>query len=223
MKYKVLVVDDEQSILKMLKDYLELEEYDVFLIDNGKDTIDKVQEISPDIVILDVNMPQMDGFEVCSKIREKIKVPIIFLTARNFENDLITGFNIGADDYITKPFSLIELGARIKAHLRREERNNSIKIRGKGLVIDYLKRIVCYEGKELNFSKTEFEIIKLLSLNAGQVFSKEDIYEKVRGFDGLGSNDVIKEHIRRIRNKITEYTEKEYIETLWGVGYKWKN
>ena len=223
MKYKVLVVDDEQPILKMLKDYLELEEYDVFLIDNGKDTIDKVQEISPDIVILDVNMPQMDGFEVCSKIREKIKVPIIFLTARNFENDLITGFNIGADDYITKPFSLIELGARIKAHLRREERNNSIKIRGKGLVIDYLKRIVCYEGKELNFSKTEFEIIKLLSLNAGQVFSKEDIYEKVRGFDGVGSNDVIKEHIRRIRNKITEYTEKEYIETLWGVGYKWKN
>lgn len=223
MKYKILVADDEKTILKMLKDYLEMENYEVYIFENGKDVINKVQEIKPDLVILDINMPQIDGFEVCKQIREKIKCPIIFLTARIFESDLIMGFNIGADDYITKPFSLKELNVRIKAHLRREERINPNGKKKKGLHIDYLKHIVFYDEKEIIFSKTEFEIIKLLSLNEGQVFDKENIYEKVRGFDGIGNSDVIKEHIRRIRNKLAEFTDKEYIETLWGVGYKWKN
>lgn len=223
MKYKILVVDDERPILKMLKDYLEMENYEVYVFENGKDVINKVQEIIPDLVILDINMPQIDGFEVCKQIREKIKCPIIFLTARIFENDLIMGFNIGADDYVKKPFSLKELNVRIKAHLRREERTNPNIKRKKGLHIDYLKHTAFYDDKEILFSKTEFEIIKLLSLNEGQVFDKENIYEKVRGFDGIGNSDVIKEHIRRIRNKFAEFTNKEYIETLWGVGYKWKS
>ena len=145
------------------------------------------------------------------------------LTARVTEQDAINGFSVGGDDYITKPFHMDELLARISAHIRREKRKNTtanIKFDNE-LMIDYNGRMVFFQDHPLDFSNKEFEIIRLLSQNAGMVFDRETIYEKLWGYDGNGDSIVIKEHIRKIRNKLTNYTNKNYIETVWGVGYKW--
>ena len=157
------------------------------------------------------------------RIREHISCPILFLTARVEENDKINGFRVGGDDYILKPFSLEVLGARVEAHLRRE---NRMKTRtnarfSEEMVIDYGKRRVLVQGREVVFAKKEFDIIELLSMNAGQIFDKERIYESVWGYDSEGDSSVVAEHIRRIRAKLAAVTDKAYIETVWGVGYKW--
>lgn len=179
--------------------------------------------VSPDLILLDINMPEMDGLQICQCIREHISCPIIFLTARVTEQDIINGLSIGGDDYITKPFRVDELLARISAHLRREERkNHSTNLRWDNeLLIDYNSRTLYFGKQQLDFSNKEFEIIKFLSQNAGVVFDRETIYEKLWGYDGEGDSIVIKEHIRKIRNKLSAYTTKNYIETVWGVGYKW--
>ena len=145
-------------------------------------------------------MPKLDGMEVCKKIRDYVSCPILFLTARIEENDKVQGFSVGGDDYIVKPFSLVELEARVQAHLRREERHQT--------------------NTKVKFSG-ELLIVELLSQNAGQVFDKERIYERVWGYDSEGDSSVVAEHIRRIRTKIAAYTNKSYIETVWGCGYKW--
>ena len=179
--------------------------------------------IAPDIILLDINMPEINGFELCQAIRDHITCPILFLTARVTEQDAINGFSVGGDDYITKPFHMDELLARISAHIRREKRKNTtanIKFDNE-LMIDYNGRMVFFQDHPLDFSNKEFEIIRLLSQNAGMVFDRETIYEKLWGYDGNGDSIVIKEHIRKIRNKLTNYTNKNYIETVWGVGYKW--
>lgn len=222
MKYKILVIDDEQMILTMLKQNLEMEDYQVLTAGSANAALNLLTS-SPDIILLDINMPEMDGLELCRIIREHISCPIIFLTARVTEEDLIKGLEAGGDDYITKPFSIDELLARLSAHLRREKRRNAagrIKF-DDGLVIDYNSRTVFYGKEELEFSNKEFEIIRFLSLNTGMVFDRESIYEKLWGFECEGDSIVIKEHIRKIRNKLSKYTNKNYIETVWGVGYKW--
>lgn len=221
--YKILIVDDEQSILDMLKLQLEFEGYVVYTAANAKDALNKLSYL-PDIILLDINMDGMNGLDLCVSIRQFIAVPIIFLTARVSEQDKINGFMVGGDDYITKPFSMNELSARLSAHLRREQRS---RVRAKAkfseeLVIDYSDRSVFIKGNQIELSNKEFEIIQLLSMNAGQVFDREKIYEMIWGFDGTGDNLVIKEHIRKIRLKFAEYTEKSYITTVWGVGYKWE-
>ena len=168
-------------------------------------------------------MPEMDGLELCQFVREHISCPIIFLTARVSEQDVIQGLSVGGDDYITKPFRVDELLARILAHLRREERkNNADNLKfDEELIIDYNSRMVFLGKRQLDFSNKEFEIIRLLSQNAGMVFDRETIYERLWGYDGEGDSIVVKEHIRKIRNKLASYTEKNYIETVWGVGYRW--
>lgn len=221
--YKILIVDDEQSILDMLKLQLEFEGYVVYTAANAKDALNKLAYL-PDIILLDINMDGMNGLDLCVSIRQFIAVPIIFLTARVSEQDKINGFMVGGDDYITKPFSMNELSARLSAHLRREQRS---RVRAKAkfseeLVIDYSDRSVFIKGNQIELSNKEFEIIQLLSMNAGQVFDREKIYEMIWGFDGAGDNLVIKEHIRKIRLKFAECTEKSYITTVWGVGYKWE-
>ncbi len=175
------------------------------------------------MILLDINMPGMDGLELCGRIREHVTCPILFLTARVTEQDVIRGLSAGGDDYITKPFGMDELRARIAAHLRREERKGAAaKLRFDGeLVIDYSGRTVFCGEEKLNFSNREFEIIRLLSQNAGMVFDRETIYERLWGYDGEGDSIVVKEHIRKIRNKLSACTGKHYIETVWGVGYKW--
>ena len=222
-KYKILIVDDEPSILDMLRFQLEFENYIVYTAANAKEALETLSYF-PDIILLDINMDGMNGLDLCVSIREFISVPIIFLTARVSEQDKVNGLMVGGDDYITKPFSMNELLARLSAHLRREQRSR-VRTKTKfseGLVIDYSERSVFIKGKRIELSNKEFEIIQLLSMNAGQVFDREKMYEKIWGIDGAGDNVVIKEHIRKIRLKFAEHTEKSYITTVWGVGYKWE-
>lgn len=222
MKYKILIIDDEEMLLTMLKKCLQAENFLVYTADSAEKALE-LMSVSPDIILLDINMPQMDGLELCQYIREHISCPIIFLTARVAEQDIIKGLSVGGDDYITKPFRIEELLARILAHLRREERKNkssSLKF-DKELIIDYNGRNVFWGEQPLIFSNKEFEIIQLLSQNAGMVFDRETVYEKLWGYNGEGDSIVVKEHIRKIRNKLSVYTDKNYIETVWGVGYKW--
>lgn len=221
MKYKILIIDDEEMILSMMEKCLG-EEFSVYTVENAKKALELLNVI-PDIILLDINMPEMDGLELCQLIRGHISCPIIFLTARVTERDVIKGLSVGGDDYITKPFRMDELLARISAHLRREERKGTAEnLRfDKELIIDYNSRTVFYGKEQLDFSNKEFEIIRFLSQNAGMVFDRETIYEKLWGYNGEGDSIVVKEHIRKIRNKLSVYTDKNYIETVWGVGYKW--
>lgn len=221
-KQKILIADDEQGILLLLKDYFEMQDYQVIEAVNGMEVLGKLSQ-KPDLLILDVNMPLLDGFEVCERIRAHVSCPILFLTAKIEEADRIRGFMSGGDDYILKPFSIDELGARVEAHLRRESRRKTegtVKIFDR-LAMHYEEKSVYYGEQAVVFTKTEYGIVELLSLNAGQVFSKEQLYEKVRGLEGDGDSGIVTEHIRRIRGKIGKYTDKVYIETVWGVGYKW--
>ncbi len=221
MKYKILIIDDEEMILSMMEKCLG-EEFSVYTAENAKKALELLNVI-PDIILLDINMPEMDGLELCQLIRGHISCPIIFLTARVTERDVIKGLSVGGDDYITKPFRMDELLARISAHLRREERKGTAEnLRfDEELIIDYNSRTVFYGREQLDFSNKEFEIIHFLSQNAGMVFDRETVYEKLWGYNGEGDSIVVKEHIRKIRNKLSVYTDKNYIETVWGVGYKW--
>lgn len=221
--YKLLFVDDDKALLKMLENYFRLRGYRILLAEDGMEALEKIEDV-PDLILLDINMPRMDGMELCVKIRELVSCPILFLTARVEEQDRVNGLLAGGDDYILKPFSLKELEARITAHIKREERNRQ-KTRLKykeGLLLDYSARKAMFGDRELELTKLEYDIVEFLSGNPGQVFDKERIYEKVCGYDAEGDSRVITELIRRIRRKMEEYTGTEYIETVWGSGYRWK-
>lgn len=221
MNNKILIVDDEKDILFLLRDFFTLNDFDVFTASDAMKALELIDE-KPDIILLDVNMPEMNGIELCKRIRNKIECPIIFLTARTESEDVLQGLSVGGDDYITKPFNVKELLGRVQAHLRRENRILSrIESETKGLRIDYSGMAVSFNGKKINFTKTEFAIIELLSLHPGRIFDREKIYEAIRGFDAYGDNTVITEHIRKIRNKFIAVGGRPYIETVWGVGYKW--
>ena len=221
MRQKLLIVDDEKGIVDMMASYF-APRYDVMSAYSGKEALQKAVAC-PDLILLDINMPELDGLSVCRKIREYVTCPILFLTARVESADKIEGFRAGADDYIVKPFDLEELEARIEAHLRREQRRqNRMTVRFFGeLAVDYTARTVAVNGELVPLSKREFDIVELLSLNAGQVFDRERIYETVWGIDGEGNSDTIMEHIRKIRAKFAVHTLHSYIETVWGCGYKW--
>ena len=220
--YKILVADDEKDVVSLLKDYLELKDYCVYTAYNGKEAVEAAS-VSPDLILLDVNMPEADGFEVCSRLREHINCPILFLTARVEDADKIKGFAAGGDDYIIKPFSLDELGARIAAHIRRDHRMTaSANVRFYGnIVINYTEKTVSVGDTALDLTKKEYGIIELLSLNMGQVYDKERIYEKIWGYDAEGDSSVVAEHIRRLRAKLAKFGEDSHIGTVWGMGYKW--
>lgn len=222
MGFKVLIADDEKDIVEMLSAFFTGKGYDILTAYNGEEILGKIEN-RPDIILLDVNMPGMDGFEVCRRVRDYVSCPILFLTARIEDADKVKGFSVGGDDYVVKPFSLMELEARIQAHLRREARHqNQAKVKFSGeLLVDYSERAVYVNGDAAGLAKKEFDIVELLSQNAGQVFDKERIYEKVWGYDSEGDSSVVAEHIRRIRVEIGALTDKVYIETVWGCGYKW--
>lgn len=223
MKSKILIADDETDIVIMLSRFFESKGYYVLKATNGLETLKQV-EYNPDIILLDINMPGLDGLEVCERIRNYVSCPILFLTARIEDTDKIKGFSVGGDDYIVKPFSLVELEARVHAHLRRESRHTFEKqLRFAGeLTIDFSERSLFCKGERVMLAKKEFDIVELLSQNSGQIFDKERIYERVWGYDCEGDCSVIAEHVRRIRAKIAAYTDKSYIETVWGCGYKWR-
>lgn len=219
---KILVIDDEIDICNMLKEYLQMEDYLVYTAADANEALKQVCN-QPDLILLDINMPQMDGYELCERIRDELTCPILFLSARTEEKDRVNGFKVGGDDYIVKPFSMDELLARIAAHLRREDRkNNRNKVyMDETITVDFDAGKVSSNGVDLCLTKTEFAILELLLTHAGQVFDKENIYESVRGFDGEADASIVMEHIRRIRKKLQTVTEKNYIETVWGVGYRW--
>ncbi|NOU76830.1 response regulator [Paenibacillus sp. LMG 31458] len=220
---KILIIDDEADLRKLLTDYFEINGYFVMTAKNGNEALRQIEN-QPDLVLLDINMPELNGLELCRKIRHFVSCPILFLTARVEDADKISGFQAGGDDYILKPFSIHELGARVEAHLRREMRSQnktSIKF-SEDLVIDYSARALYILDVQISLAKKEFDIIELLSTHPGMVFDKERIYEKVWGLDDEGDSTVIAEHIRRIRFKLKEHGCENRIETVWGVGYKWR-
>lgn len=222
MNIKILIADDEADIVSMLSSFFESKGYLVLSAANGIEAL-KQTEQQPDIILLDINMPELNGLDVCKRIRDYISCPILFLTARIEDTDKVKGFAVGGDDYIVKPFSLVELEARVRAHPRRESRHSfesQVKFSDE-LTIDYSERCLFFTGKRLSLAKKEFDIVELLSQNSGQTFDKERIYEHIWGYDSEGNSSVVAEHIRRIRAKIAEYTDRTYIETVWGCGYKW--
>ena len=223
MKYKILVVDDDKELVKMLCSYFNMKQYETITATDGMEALNKIK-MKPDIILLDINMPRMDGIEVCRLIRSKVLCPILFLTARVDEDDKINGLLSGGDDYITKPFSLRELEARIVTNIKREERHQQkTEYRFMDeMLIDYSEKIVAIAGHKMEFTKIEYQIIEFLSMHPGQVFDKERIYAQVCGYDAEGDSRTITELVRRIRKKIADYSEKEYIETVWGIGYRWK-
>ncbi|RUS48622.1 response regulator transcription factor [Cohnella sp. AR92] len=222
MRGQLLIVDDEADIVRLLKDYFEMNGYTVMTAADGEEAMKQAAR-QPDLILLDINLPGRDGLSVCGAIRDHVACPILFLTAKVEEADRIDGLRAGGDDYIVKPFSLDELGARVDAHLRREQRQRSrtrVSFTG-DLTIDYSERTVSAKGEFLALAKKEFDIIELLSTNTGQIFDKERIYERLWGYDSEGDSSVVAEHIRRIRAKLGVISDRTYIATVWGVGYKW--
>lgn len=222
MKEKILIVDDEIMLTQLLSAHLTNEGYLVYTANHTEEAMRKLS-IAPDLILLDINMPDMDGLEFCRMIRNHISCPILFLTARIAEQDKVTGLLTGGDDYITKPFSLRELTARIAAHLRRDARaRNKVRIAAsEKLLVNLDERSAVYDGTEITLSRREFDIVELLITNPGQVFDRERIYEIIWGYDADGDSTVVKEHISKIRAKLFEVSGQEFIDTVWGVGYKW--
>jgi DNA-binding response OmpR family regulator len=225
----ILVVDDDKDIRNMIKIYLENENYKVLLAGNGIEALEKLEENLVDLVILDIMMPEMDGMETCLKIREKRKMPILFLSAKSEDMDKIMGLSAGGDDYITKPFNPLELTARVKANIRRvnvfdkaernEEREDIIEV--DDLLINIDTHQVFVKDEEIHLTKTEFDILKLLALNKGIVFSIEKIYNRVWKDEFFVTDNTVTVHIRKLREKLNDdYKNPKYIKTIWGVGYK---
>lgn len=223
MAYKILIIDDEAMLTELLSDHLKNYGYITYVGKNSDEAISRLS-IQPDLILLDINMPGTNGLELCKIIRNHVVCPILFLTARITEQDKINGLQAGGDDYITKPFSLQELTARIAAHLRRNERGRHVPeiVSSKEMIVNLSEHRVFFNGEEIVFSKREFDIIEFLMSNPNQVFDKERMYEAIWGYDAGGDSNVIKEHIRKIRVKLHEITGKEHIETVWGMGYRWK-
>lgn len=223
MAYRLLIADDDEELVKMLKSYLEIKGFEIITAGDGLEVLEKLSK-NPDLILLDINMPRMDGIEVCRKIRNETACPILFLTARVEEQDRVNGLLSGGDDYITKPFSLKELEARITAHLKREERQKfrTSSRYENGLWIDYAGKEVRFEGKEIPLIRLEYEIVEFLSAYPGQVFDRERIYERVCGYNAEGDSRVVTELVRRIRKKFSVCLKDEVIETVWGSGYRWK-
>ena len=224
MKKRILIVDDEIDLGIMLKRFFELNNYEVSIAVNGMQAIEQAGT-QPDLILLDINMPDVDGLEVCSRIRNFVSCPILFLTARIEDADKLKGFAVGGDDYIVKPFSLDELGARVEAHLRREERNQSRQMRTKfddNLIIDYTAGEVYYKGNLIPLLPKEFAIVELLSSHPGQLFGRERIFDRIWDYDSDADVSVITEHVSRIRAKFAKVGCKPYIQTVWGSGYRWE-
>ena len=228
-KKRILIVEDEEAIADLEKDYLELSDFEVQLEGDGESGLNAALSGEFDLVILDLMMPGMDGFEVCRRIREKKNLPILMVSARKDDIDKIRGLGLGADDYMTKPFSPSELVARVKAHLSRYERlvgagqpeNDIVEIRG--LKIDKTARRVFIDGVEKNFTTKEFDLLTFLAEHPNHVYSKEELFREIWDMDSIGDIATVTVHIKKIREKIEYDTSKpQYIETIWGVGYRFK-
>ena len=226
---RILIIEDESSIAELEKDYLELSGFEVALEEEGNQGLKRALEEDFDLLILDLMLPGLDGFEICRRFREVKNTPIIMISAKKEDIDKIRGLGLGADDYMTKPFSPSEMVARVKAHLARYERligsgspeNEIIEIRG--LKIDKTARRVWINGEEKNFTTKEFDLLTFLAQNPNHVFTKEELFSKIWVMESIGDIATVTVHIKKIREKIEFHTAKpQYIETIWGVGYRFK-
>lgn len=229
MSKRILIVEDEESIADLEKDYLELSSFEVEVANDGETGLKKGLDGDFDLIILDLMLPGVDGFEICRQIRDQKNTPIIMVSAKKDDIDKIRGLGLGADDYMTKPFSPSEMVARVKAHLARYERligsgipaNDVIEIRG--LKIDKTARRVWVNGEEKNFTTKEFDLLAFLAQNPNHVFTKEELFSKIWDMESVGDIATVTVHIKKIREKIEFNTAKpQYIETIWGVGYRFK-
>ncbi|MCI8566484.1 MAG: response regulator transcription factor [Lachnospiraceae bacterium] len=226
---KILIIEDEESIAELEKDYLELSGFSVEIENNGDGGLTRALEEKFDLLILDLMLPGVDGFEICKRVRKVKNTPILMVSAKKEDIDKIRGLGLGADDYITKPFSPSELVARVKAHLARYERligsgiqeNEIIEIRG--LKIDKTARRVYINGEEKTFTTKEFDLLTFLAQNPNHVFTKEELFSRIWDMESVGDIATVTVHIKKIREKIEFNTSKpQYIETIWGVGYRFK-
>ncbi len=226
---KILIIEDEVSIAELEKDYLELSGFEVTMEHSGQTGLEKALKEPFDLIILDLMLPGVDGFEICKRVREEKNIPVLMVSAKKEDIDKIRGLGMGADDYITKPFSPSELVARVKAHMARYERligsaarsNEIIEIRG--LKIDKTARRVYVNGEEKAFTTKEFDLLTFLAENPNHVFKKEELFNKIWDMESVGDIATVTVHIKKIREKIEFNTSKpQYIETIWGVGYRFK-
>lgn len=226
---KILIVEDEVAIAELEKDYLELSGFDVVMQHTGDAGLKAALNEDFNLIILDLMLPNVDGFEICKKVREKKNTPIIMVSAKKEDIDKIRGLGLGADDYMTKPFSPSELVARVKAHLARYERlvnsnvqeNDIVEIRG--IKIDKSARRVWIEGEEKNFTTKEFDLLTFLAQHPNRVFTKEELFKEIWDMESVGDIATVTVHIKKIREKIEKQSSKpQYIETIWGVGYRFK-
>lgn len=226
-KKRLLIIEDEMEIAELEKDYLEMDGFEVEIEENGEEGLRSAIKNNFDLILLDLMLPGLDGFELCREVRKEKEVPILMISARKDEVDKIKGLGEGADDYITKPFSPSELVARVRAHLSRYDRlvysgnkeKNVIEIRG--LRIDKNSRKVTLNGEEKNLTSREFELLTFLAEHPNHVYSKAELFKEIWGMDSIGDIATVTVHIKKIREKI-EYdsSNPQYIETLWGVGYR---
>ena len=226
---KILIIEDEDAIAELEKDYLELSDFEVTIENDGKKGLEAALNGEFDLFILDLMLPGVDGFEICKEIRKAKNTPIIMVSAKKDDIDKIRGLGLGADDYMTKPFSPSELVARVKAHLARYERligtnpnkNEIVEIRG--LKIDKTARRVYVNGEEKAFTTKEFDLLTFLAQNPNHVFTKEELFRKIWDMDSVGDIATVTVHIKKIREKIEfDTSNPQYIETIWGVGYRFK-
>lgn len=227
LKKKILVVDDEKEICELIRDYLIKEGFEVIIAYDGEQGLEYYRQYEPELIILDVMLPMLDGMEICRIVRSESTVPIIMLSAKKSDIDKILGLGLGADDYISKPFSPRELVARVKAHLRRykiiKSKNNSNDhmLEYNNLEIDKKGYNVYVGGKKIDLAAKEFEILLYLAINPHQVFTREQIFGKIWGYNEFGDVSTVTVHIRKIREKIEKNpSSPKYIKTVWGVGYK---
>ena len=214
---KILIIEDEESIAELERDYLEISSYEVTICNDGEKGLKEALDNEYDLYILDLMLPGVDGFEICKAIRNKKNTPIIMVSAKKDDIDKIRGLGLGADDYMTKPFSPSELVARVKAHLE----NDVIEIRG--LKIDKTARRVFVNGEEKTFTTKEFDLLTFLAQNPNHVYSKEELFNKIWDMESIGDIATVTVHIKKIREKIEfDTSNPQYIETIWGVGYRFK-
>lgn len=226
---KILIVEDEEAIADLEKDYLEMSGYEVVIENDGSRGLDTAMNSDVDLIILDLMLPGVDGYDICKQVREKKNIPIIMVSAKKDDIDKIRGLGLGADDYMTKPFSPSELVARVKAHLSRYERligsnqksNDIVEIRG--IKIDKTARRVYVNGEEKIFTTKEFDLLTFLAENPNHVFTKEELFREIWDMDSIGDIATVTVHIKKIREKIEfDTSNPQYIETIWGVGYRFK-
>lgn len=226
---KILVIEDEQEIAELEKDYLELSGFEVEICNSGDEGLNKALTEKFSLIILDIMLPKVDGFEICKKIRQEKNIPVIMVSAKKDDIDKIRGLGLGADDYMTKPFSPSELVARVKAHLARYDRligsgkkqNEIVEIRG--IKIDKTARRVYVNNEEKAFTTKEFDLLCFLAQNPNHVYTKEELFQEIWDMDSIGDIATVTVHIKKIREKIEYNTSKpQYIETIWGVGYRFK-